>query len=197
MTVRHSIPAVLALMALGCATAARAGDDACLTPAELDATFAYALPTVIESAAQTCRPVLSRDGYLATGTDSLAARYRVGQAAAWPVAKAAALKIGTSAAGGGLGRFAAFLPDSALQGFATGYVGQFVVQSIRPADCAEIEQALHLMAPLPPENTAGLITLLVRRLERPRPGQKPRIPLCPVVSGPSPAPSEIPSGSGH
>jgi len=195
---RAAAAAALGLVALGSATVARAAEDVCLTPGELDATFAYALPTVIESAAQACRPVLPRDGFLATDGAGLAARYRVGQAAAWPVAKAAALKIGLGAAsghrgggGGGLGKFAALLPDSALQGFASGFVGQFVVETIRPIDCPEIEQALRLMAPLPPENTAGLITLVVRRIERPRPGQKPRLPLCPI----SPVPSEASPGT--
>jgi len=192
----------LSLIALGSATAAHAAQDVCLAPADLDAIFAYALPTVIDAAAQACRPVLSPDGFLATQGGGLAARYRVGQAASWPVAKAAVLKVGVGAlaghaAGGGLGKFAAMLPDSALQGFATGFVATFVVQAIHPGDCPDIEYALRLIAPLPPENAAGLITLAVRRLDRrhidvKQPGlksaQRPVLPLCP----PQPAPSAPP-----
>lgn len=177
----------LALIALGSATAARAADDACMTPTELNATLVYALPVVIETTAQICRPVLARDGYLGTQNANLATRYRVGQAAAWPVARAAVLKI----AGGGLGKFAALLPDSALQGFAGGYVDQFVVQGVRATDCPDIEQALALMAPLPPENTAGLIALVVRRVEASNSGKtvvagkKLHLPLCPIALVPT------------
>ena len=178
---------MLALIALGSATAVRAADDACMTPAELNATLVYALPVVIETTAQICRPVLAHDGYLGTQSGDLAMRYRAGQAAAWPVARAAVLKI----AGGGLGKFAALLPDSALQGFAGGYVEQFVVQGVHTNDCPDIEQALALMAPLPPENTAGLIALVVRRVETANAGKaimagkKLRLPLCPIAPVPN------------
>ncbi|WP_420382939.1 hypothetical protein [Novosphingobium sp.] len=175
--------AMLALVALGSATAAQAASDSCMTPAELNATLVYALPSVIDATAQFCRPVLARDGYLASQGAGLSARYRMGQAGAWPVARAAVLKI----AGGGLGKFAALLPDGTLQDMASGYVQQFVVQGVHPGDCADIESALALMAPLPPENTAGLIALVVRRVESTNSGKtvvagkKLRLPLCPIA----------------
>ena len=201
IAVRKALGAGLALIALGSATAAHAAQDACLAPAELDAIFAYALPTVIDSAEQACRPVLPQDGFLAMQGADLAARYRVGQAASWLVAKAAVLKVGIGALAGhagtgGLGKFATLLPDSALQGFATGFVAQFVVESVHPGDCPDIDYALRMIAPLPPENAAGLITLVVRRIDRRRtenkqPGHKPALPLCAVQPVPSaPLPSD-------
>jgi hypothetical protein len=198
MTLAKGLVAALSLLALGSATTARAAQDACLTPSDLDSIFAYALPTVIDAAQQACRPVLSPDGFLATQGSDLAARYRLGQAAAWPQAKAALLKVGVGALtghGGGLGKFATLLPDGALQGFATGFVSQFVVQAVHPGDCPDIEYALRMIAPLPPENAAGLITLVVGRLERHRadskqPGHKPVLPLCPVQSFPPATPAE-------
>ena len=190
---RQVLAVGLSLLALGAATAARAADDACLSPSDLNAVFAYALPTVIDAAGQACRPVLASDGFLATQALDLSARYRVGQPAAWPQAKAAVLKVGIGALGGhgaagGLGKFAAMLPDGALQGFATGFVSQFVVHAVHPGDCPDIEYALRMMAPLPPENAAGLITLVVERLEHRhsdarQPGHKPALPLCPVPTG--------------
>lgn len=171
----------LSLAALGSATMARAAQDACLTPAELDAIFAYSMPTVIDAAGQACRPVLAPDGFLATQGTDLSARYRVAQPAAWPQAKSAVLKLGMGAVtghGGGLGKFAGLLPDSALQGFVTGFVSQFVVHAIHPGDCPDIEYAMRMAAPLPPENAAGLVTLVVSRVERPRPGHKPDLPIC-------------------
>jgi hypothetical protein len=41
------VRALLALIALGSSTVARAADVACMTSAELNATLVYALPTVI------------------------------------------------------------------------------------------------------------------------------------------------------
>lgn len=192
--IRKLLATTFSLLALGSATAARAASDACLTPSDLDAVFAYALPTVIDAAGQTCRPVLPPGGYLATQGLDLAARYRSGQPAAWPLAKAAVLKVGIGAltgkgGAGGLGKFAALLPDGALQGFASGFVNQMVIQAVHPVDCPDIEFALHMIAPLPPENAAGLITLVVERLERrhaeTRPSgqnhdRRPDLPLCPA-----------------
>jgi hypothetical protein len=192
MMTRKTLAACLMLLALGSATAARAAADACLTPSDLNAVFAYALPTVIDSAGQACRPVLAPDGFLATQGMDLSARYRIGQPAAWPLAKAAVLKVGIGALGGhgadGLGKFATMLPDGALQGFASGFVSQFVIRAVHPGDCADIEYALRMIAPLPPENAAGLITLVVERLDRRhaetrQPGHKPALPLCPVQAG--------------
>ncbi|EGD58599.1 hypothetical protein Y88_0656 [Novosphingobium nitrogenifigens DSM 19370] len=179
MTVRRAIAATVTLLSLGSATVAQAQQDACLTQGDLAGMFAFALPTVIDSATQTCRPVLARDGFLASQGTALADRYRTGQSAAWPVAKAAVLKVAAGRSGG-VERYASFLPDSALQPFATGMIGQFIDTAIHPADCAEIEQALHFVAPLPPENAAGLIALVVARLDRARPGHKPGLPYCPV-----------------
>jgi hypothetical protein len=187
----RALAAALALAAMAQATAARAAEDACLAPADLNAIFTWALPTVIDAAGQACLPVLPRDSFLTLQAPALSARYRMAQGPAWPVAKAAVMRIGIgklSGQGGGIGKFAAMLPDSAVQGFAAGFVNQFVAQSIHPADCSDVDQALRLMAPLPPENTAGLVTLIVDRLERPRPGHKPRLPLCNATPLPAPPP---------
>ena len=200
MSCRKLAAATLGLAALGSATAARAAHDACLTPSDLDAIFAYALPTVIDAAGAACHRVLPGDGFLATRGADLAARYRAGQAGAWPLAKAAVLKVGVASltsqgSEGGLGKYAALLPDGALQGFATGYVKQFVVTGVQPGDCPDIDYGLRMIAPLPPENAAGLITLVVERLERRQidarqTGNALVLPLCPmqpVSLAPSPA----------
>jgi hypothetical protein len=190
------VAGLVALAALASASAAQAAHQTCLTQAELDATVVYALPTAIEATARTCRPMLARDGYLASAGADLAARYRAGQAMAWPVARSALIKL----QGGGLGKMAALLSDSTLQDLAAGAIAQFVAQTVHPGDCAEMEHALQLMAPLPPENTAGLIALAVLRSERSRQGGKstapgPHLPICPLASatpdapaGPEPAP---------
>jgi hypothetical protein len=204
MTMRKKVAALLALAALGSAGAARAAGDACLMPADLDAIFAYALPTVIDAAGETCHKALPGDAFLAAQGADLAARYRTDQAGAWPLAKAAVLKVGVGAltggrGDGGLGKYAALLPDGALQGFATGFVKQFVVSNVRAADCRDIDYGLRLIAPLPPENAAGLITLVIERLERrqsasAQPGRKPVLPLCPLQPV-SPAASAPASGT--
>lgn len=183
----HRCAALLALLALAEAGIAHAQGEACLSRDDLAGMFAYALPSVIEAAGGACRTSLPRDGFLATQGVALAQRYRAGKAAAWPVAKAAVLKIGGQQ-GGALGAsLVAALPDSALQPFAEGMIGQYVTAAIHPGDCPEIEQALRFAAPLPPENTAGLVALIVARLDRARPGHRPGLPLCaPARKDPTP-----------
>jgi hypothetical protein len=188
---------LVALAALASASAAPAAHQTCLTRAELGATVAYALPTAIEATARMCRPVLARDGYLASAGADLAARYRAGQATAWPVARSAVIKL----QGGGLGKMAALLSDSTLQDLAAAAIAQFVAQTVHPGDCAEMEQALQLMAPLPPENTTGLIALAVQRSERSREGGNSadpatRLPICPLAPASSGTPAGAFRGSG-
>lgn len=183
------LAAALALTALACAqTAAAAPAPApCLDRQELTAIVTYALPSAMDSAMTFCRPHLSPQGYLAREGRGLVQRYTVAKPAAWPQAKAALVKMAATGNDPTVSSMAR-LPDSALQPFAEGMVGQIVADGMKPQTCAPLEQAMRLLAPLPPENTAGLIAFVVTQTQGTRPGTRPTsrsrssLPLCPVSS---------------
>lgn len=181
------LAAALALTAIGISQAAAAASAPCLDRQELTAIVTYALPSAMDSAMTFCRPHLSPQGYLAREGRGLVQRYTVAKPAAWPQAKAALVKMAATGNDPTVSSMAR-LPDSALQPFAEGMVGQIVADGMKPQTCAPLEQAMRLLAPLPPENTAGLIAFVVIQTQGTRPGTRPTsrsrssLPLCPVSS---------------
>lgn len=176
-TTRKIVGALAALAGLASAQAAVAQD--CLTRPELTGMVTYALPVVMDGAMKACRPSLSPQGYFATQGPALIQRYAERKQQAWPLAKAALLKIGDTK-DAGMKAMVAGLPDSALQPFAEGMVAQMVTEGIKPDQCVAIERATRLLSPLPPENTAELLTFIVGLADKPRPGKKAALPLCPA-----------------
>ncbi|MCW1383505.1 hypothetical protein OLX02_11810 [Novosphingobium sp. KCTC 2891] len=171
-------------LALGAALLGMTGAQAaqaqnCLTQPELTAMVTYALPVVMDSAIKTCRPNLSAQGYFATQGPALVERYSVRKPGSWPMAKAALLKIGDGR-DDRMKDTIAMLPDSALQPFAEAMVAQMVTEGIKADQCVAIERATRLLSPLPPENTAELLTFILAMADKPKPGKKSDLPLCPA-----------------
>lgn len=175
---------LLSLAAIGQAQAAAP----CVTDEEFNQLVLYALPDVIDGAAAACRPTLGATGFLGTDGAALIARYRTAQAPAWPVARATMMKLQSSdKSNAAMDAVVSALPDDAVKPLVSGVVRQLVTKGIKPADCPTFDSAARLLAPLPAENMAGLVTLIVRRTDHPGPDTKSRIPLCPLPGKPAPA----------
>lgn len=174
------LTAIAALAGLlgGQAAQAAAPTQPCLNRAELTAIVTYALPVAMDSALAFCRPHLSPQGFFARDGQALIQRYAAAKPGAWPQARAALVKFAQAGNDQGL-KAMARLSDNALQPFAEGMVGQIVTDGMKPRSCAPLEQAVRLLAPLPPENTAGLITFLITQIDKPgSPARKRDLPLC-------------------
>lgn len=173
----------VALAALTASESAAAQAPACLTEREVTSLLTYALPVVMDSAMNACRPQLSPQGYFATQGPSLVQRYAVRKGTAWPEAKVALLKLGGNDAR--MKDMIANLSDEALQPFAEGMVAQLVTKQIKPGQCKPIERATRLLSPLPPENTAELLTFMIVLAEKPKlrgtvgAPRKSDFPICP------------------
>lgn len=170
-----------ALASLGMAEVCAAQEPACLTEREVTNLVTYALPVVMDSAIKTCRPQLSPEGYFATQGSSLVQRYAARKGAAWPEAKAALIKLGGKDSK--LKDMVSSLSDEALQPFAEGMVSAVVTKGIKPDQCKAIERATRLLSPLPPENTAELLTFILVVTEKPKAGsaKKSDLPICPAA----------------
>lgn len=164
--------------------AAAAQDPGCLSEREVGSLVAYALPVVMNSAIKTCGPHVSAQGYFATQGTALVQRYAARKNTSWPEAKAAMLKLGGKDAK--LKDMIASLSDAALQPFTEGMVAQLVAKEIKPGQCVSIERATRLLSPLPPENTAELLTFVIVMASKPKvrdavgAPRKSSLPICPA-----------------
>ncbi|MBX9662673.1 hypothetical protein [Novosphingobium sp.] len=174
-----------ALTSLGAAELAAAQEPACLSEREVTSLVTYALPVVMDSTMKTCRPQLSPQGYFATQGSSLVQRYAARKSAAWPEARAALVKLGGN--DDKLKDIVSSLSDEALQPFAEGMVAAVVTRGIKPGQCKAIERATRLLSPLPPENTAELVTFVLVMADKPKvrgavgASKKSDLPICPAA----------------
>lgn len=180
MGMARTVSTLAALAGLATGQATMAQTSACMTEAEVNGLVTYALPVVMDSAIKTCVPSLSPQGYFATQGPALVQRYAARKGGSWPAAKAALFKLGGDSKDPQTRDMIAKLPDDALRPFAEGLVAQKIAEAIKPDQCTALERASRLLSPLPPENTAELLTFIVILAEKPKPGKKSPLPICPA-----------------
>lgn len=150
--------ATLCAAALALASTAAQAAQPCLTPAEASSLTAYALPAAISGTTKRCVPSLGASAFLPKGGAELAGRYAARKAQNWPAAKAAFLKIGGKDQATTL---LAGLPDPSLQQMLDAIIEGMVAQEIPTERCGTIDRVIGLLAPLPAQNTAELIAVLL------------------------------------
>jgi hypothetical protein len=153
MTLTKTAGALLAAISLVSATSAQA--KTCITRAEISGMMAYAMPGLLTGIRNKCVSNVAKDGYLATSIDGVIQTYATQQDANWPLAKAAFVKFAQKESAKE-SRAVQSLPDSVLKPLVEAMMPAMIGEEIKPTDCADIEEMLRLLAPLPPENTAGL-----------------------------------------
>lgn len=153
---RKSATLCAAALALLSGTAQAA--QPCLTPAEASSLAAYALPAAINGTTKRCAPSLAPTAFLRKGGAELATRYAARKAQNWPAAKAAFLKIGGKDDASTL---LASLPDPSLQQMLDAIIEGMVAQEIPTERCGAIDRVIGLLSPLPAQNTAELIAVML------------------------------------
>ena len=139
---------------------ANAAQPACLTKAEFSSLSAYALPSVISGTSKRCTQTLPASAYLPSSGQALVARYAARKSDSWPQAKTAFFKFGRSR-GDKTVDMMAKMPDDSLREVVDVTIEGLVSQEIPLERCGTIDDAVRLLSPLPPENMAGLIGLIV------------------------------------
>lgn len=159
------------------AQAQAAATPVCLTEQEFTALSTYALPSVISGTARACSTILPEGAYLRRSGGELAQRYAVTKPRAWPQAKAAFLKMANAKDQTSAQLFAA-MPDDTLQQVADAAFTGIVTGQLKPASCPTIDRVVGLLAPLPPENAAGLIPVVVALVSRSGPPRVGGVTIC-------------------
>ena len=149
----------------------------CLSEGEVTALVGFALPSVINGTMKSCKPHLATSGYFATRGEEFLGRYAARKDANWPTAKAAFLKLGSSKDAKMVDTIAN-MPDEAVKPFVEGIVSEMVGSEIKPDQCTAIERGVRLLSPLPPENTAELVSFVLVLSSKPKPGKAQAFPIC-------------------
>ena len=136
-----------------------------ISPAAMQAAVRYALPQLLSGIRATCGSALSASGFLARNGRDLEQRYAQGAEASWPAARDALLLFGDKGKSG-MGDMLGKMPDSALKPFVDATISSMVATKLKPAQCPDIERGIELLAPLPPENVAGLVGFIFEMKER-------------------------------
>lgn len=171
---RKMIGAAVALWAGMAATTAQAAAEAkpCLTESEAQAVFLTIAPDVIRTVAQKCAPSLPESAMLRSGLAAFVGPYNTAAAAAGPQSGAAFAKMAGSDMKG--------IDPATFKSMIGPMVGGMAAGQVKPTDCATIERAVTLLAPLPPVNVAGLIVLAASKGASK--GGKAPFSICPAVT---------------
>jgi hypothetical protein len=133
------------------------------------------MPSVLTGVIDNCAPQLGANAFMTSQGRSLVAAYAAGKDAAWPQARKAFFRLAQSGKNGDKDAMGAMgsMPDAALQPFVEGMIGGLIGAKLKPAQCGTADRLMRLLAPLPPENTAELLSTIVELAEadgKPKPG---------------------------
>jgi len=133
----------------------------CLTPREFASLAGYTLPSIITGTTQRCATTLGNESFLRQSGAQLSARYAARKATEWPGAKSAFIKLSSSNDTSGASKLIAGMPDASLQQMLDGMMAGMIGQQIPLDRCGTIDNVIRLLSPLPPQNTAELIAVVV------------------------------------
>jgi hypothetical protein len=149
----------------------------CMTQVEVQNLITFAMPDIISGLATQCKPHIPATAFLNKSGGDLIARYRVTGNEAWPMAKKAVFKMM------GDDKLAASMPDELTKGFLTAGISAGITKDIKPEDCGSISGVAEALAPLPPQNMATLIGVVIQMSSKKSGGKSKGSPfdICPAV----------------
>jgi len=176
--IRKGIYATAAAWAALTGTVAQAQDvrpksaAGCITAREAEGLMLVVAPAAIREVARFCQSELPGNAYLRSA-DALIAKYEGASKDAQPGAMEAVAKLG----GGKVDSSTAGM----LMPMMTQMVGSMLAKELKAKDCPTYDRILKLMDPLPAENSASLLILVVQLSQE---GKKdPEFPVCPFTPG--------------
>lgn len=144
----------------------------CLTRVEAGDLALFVLPAFIEGAGRKCRPALSAGAFFDIGAGTLAQRLRSESGNRWTAARAAIEKLSGE-------RLPTFFGEDMTRRMAEAAGATALIKEIDTEDCGKLDQALGALAPLPADNFARLLVLLIEAGAKEEPA-KALFRLCPA-----------------
>jgi hypothetical protein len=164
------LSAALAATALTSAQGA-AAQQACVQAEDLSDTITYAMPAVYGAVQVPCSAIFAENEFMTNDAGAFVDQFRAMGDAAWPGTLRLLKVFMTSGenAGDGMAEAVAQMPDDALRPLVdvilTQMVEERLTKDMKVSTCSDIAEAMELIAPLPPENIAGLAAFLARQAD--------------------------------
>lgn len=152
--------AVIAVLACAVAQPALAQSRPQLSEAEVNAVALYAMPHAFRALQTRCVPQLPADAYIRTRGDDMGTRLDRASRGRFPAARAALTRLVTSE-NPQMATLLAQLPADNVEPLARELIAGKVQSEVNLSDCAKYNRVLELLDPLPPENLASLMGVLV------------------------------------
>lgn len=138
----------------------------CIAAEDASDAIIYALPIVVDGFVTQCAPHLADDGFYVTRGEEFLAPYQAVRADRWPGTLRFLVALASEGKGAGDAAEAmAIQPEDTLRSFVDAVIAEKLGGEIKPSDCGRIEKAMELLAPLPPENLGGLVTILFEAIK--------------------------------
>ncbi|MEO5706967.1 MAG: hypothetical protein ABIT10_10365 [Alteraurantiacibacter sp.] len=131
-----------------------------LSEAEVNAVALYAMPHAFRALQTRCGAQLPGDAYIRTRGDDLGIRLDRASRGRFPAARAALTRLVTSE-NPQMAVLLEQLPAENVEPLAHELIAGKVQSEVDLADCSKINRVLELLDPLPPENLAALMGVLV------------------------------------
>jgi hypothetical protein len=169
--------ALVAAAALACQPVmAQAQSAPCITAKQAASLAGYALPSVIAGTTKRCDANLPAQSFLKTNGPALAQRYATRKTETWPEARAAFLAM--SKGKDDASKIFSQLPDASLRDMVDVVLEGMIAQEIPLTECSKIDNFVRILAPLPPENTAELVALLIDLGTSSKPAKPGKLAIC-------------------
>ncbi|WNO52543.1 hypothetical protein [Stakelama saccharophila] len=154
---------LIALIALGGATASRAADasNQCLARGDAAALVQAIAPDLLQAAARKCSATLPPDALLTRQSGALMSKYRRAAAGAWPGARRALQQVAGPEIGG-------MLEGPLAQSIVGPLLAPMFTQNVSAADCADLNTIVMMIEPLPAENLGRLFVAVYDMADRNR-----------------------------
>lgn len=158
-----SLCAAAALCSAGLAHAQEPGEaqGETITAEEVAPAIRYAMPRLYRGVQERCADTLDPAGFMATNDERLFAKYSEGADAHWAAARDGLVALASEGEDDGSAEIFAQLPDEAIKPFVDAAIPALLASEIKLEDCAMIEELMEVVDPLPADNFAQLIGLIV------------------------------------
>lgn len=131
-----------------------------LSEAEVNAVALYAMPHAFRALQARCATQLPGSAYIHTRGDALAGRLDQASRGRFPAARTALTRMVT-AQNPQMAALLGQLPAENIEPLARELIAGKVQSEVQLTDCARYNRVLELLDPLPPENLASLMGVLV------------------------------------
>lgn len=164
----------LGFTALTAAQAASAQQQACVEPADVADTVVYAIPMLYDAIQGPCSSTFAQSAFMTNDAAAFVDTFRAQQDGSWSgtlrlIKVFAAASVQKDGDDNAMAQALAMMPEDALRPLADVLIDQMlnerIADNIKVSTCSDIAEAMELVAPLPPENIAGLAAFIAKRAD--------------------------------